>query len=418
MRRIWLLVPIGLLALACRDAAPTAPAGALIDLPIPVPVPLPLRTDLGTFGGASSYANDINNDGTVVGSADNTDGLSRAFRWTPLGGMTDLGTLPGDDWSAACCVTDDGQILGKSGSSSVSTSLATPVIWSPDGTISALSIPLSPGANSGFVIDFNAQHVVTGSETFATQHAWIWSEAQGKYDITANVPGGSHEGASSEMNADGLITGTSDIGTCGALRSRCWHAFLFSFETGFRDIGLPGNDINAAVMGMGLGAGPTVVGSASIPGGGGGAYRWTEEEGFTILSTTASAYATGVNSDGMAVGASFDPVLRAYQATAWPRSGSSITLSPDDPNPQFATAVNDLGIVVGWSAQSGGGNHATVWFLGPLSGALARSTSSRPVTSAGAVTPIAAARAATVNACASDPSALVTRDALLACESR
>ena len=111
MRRAWILLPISLLALACRDAAPTEPL-ALIGLPLPVPLPGPVRIDLGTFGGASSYANDINSDGTVVGSADNAAGLRRAFRWAPLGGMTDLGTLPGDDWSVAVSITDDGQILG------------------------------------------------------------------------------------------------------------------------------------------------------------------------------------------------------------------------------------------------------------------------------------------------------------------
>ena len=81
----------------------------------------PVRVDLGTLGGASSYANDVNSAGVVVGSADNAAGLRRAFRWTAEQGMQDLGTLPGDDWSDACCITDDGQILGVSGSSSTST---------------------------------------------------------------------------------------------------------------------------------------------------------------------------------------------------------------------------------------------------------------------------------------------------------
>lgn len=413
MHRNWVLLSLGLLAPACRDAAPTSPAGALIDLPVLLPVPV--RMDLGTFGGPSSYANDVNSSGTVVGTADDADGLRRAFRWTPLGGMTDLGTLPGDDWSTAVSVTDDGQVLGVSGLSSVSTARGTQVIWSPDGSITPLTIPLVPGATfSVGASDFNAERVLVGSDAGPTQHAWIWSAERGKDDITASVPGRSREGASSEIDADGLVVGTGDeVEGCGAFQSRCWHAFLYSYDAGYRSIGRPAEFPTGHVMGMGLGAGPTVVGSAS-----GRAYRWTESEGFTILPSVSSAYATSVNSDGLAVGAAFDPTLPAYQATAWPRSGGAIRLSPDDPNPQVATAVNEFGIVAGWAAQGNGTNHATVWLVGPVSGAFAQSAALRPTTSAPAVSPMAAARAAAVNTCASDPSALVSRGALLACQNR
>jgi len=422
MRRTWILLPISLLALACRDAAPTEPQ-ALIGLPLPVPLPGPVRIDLGTFGGASSYANDINSDGTVVGSADNAAELRRAFRWTPLGGMTDLGTLPGDDWSMAISITDDGQILGQSGSSSVSTSRGTYVLWSSDGTITALAIPLLPGALLGVASDFNARGEVIGSDVFATQHAWIWSEAQGKYDITANVPGGSREGGASQIDAGGLVVGTSSAGTCSQYpfpNPSCWHAFLFSYEAGYRDIGTPGDDPNATVMGMGLNDGPTVVGSASIPGLGGRPYRWTEAEGFTILEAV-SGYATSVNGGGLAVGTVWDAVLSAAQATAWPRSGGAIRLSPDDPNPSIATGVNNAGVVVGWTAQSGGGNHATLWLLGPASElltALAARDALKPALSVGTATVAAKAAGAAANACLSDTHALLSRGALFDCVNR
>jgi probable HAF family extracellular repeat protein len=58
--------------------------------------PRAARIDLGTLGGASSYANDVNAGGTAPsGTADNAQGLRRAFRWTEQDAMTDLGTLPG-----------------------------------------------------------------------------------------------------------------------------------------------------------------------------------------------------------------------------------------------------------------------------------------------------------------------------------
>lgn len=417
MWRTWVLLPILPLALACSDAAPTASTALSdlpIDVPIPVPLPVPVRLDLGTLGGASSYANDINSDGTVVGQADNAAGLSRAFRWTATGGMTDLGTLPGDDWSTACCITDDGRILGVSGLTTVSTSRGTPVVWSPSGEITALAIPLLPNAPFGAVSDFNERGDFVGWDVVAHQHAWIWSEAQGKYDLTANIPATGFEGIASDIDESGLVLATNRVvNSCVPPSGSCWRVFLWSYETGFRNLGTPGDNPNTTVTGMGLGAGPTVVGRASS-----GPYRWTEATGFTILPTPAGGYATAVNSDALAVGAAWDPTLLAYQATAWSRSGGSIRLSPDDTNPQIATEVNDMGLVVGWSAQNAGGNHATLWVLGPASEVLARRAAPTPAASVGTVSQAAAAAAVAANACISNTDAMVSRGALLACENR
>jgi probable HAF family extracellular repeat protein len=424
MRRLPVCLIILPLALACRDAAlmspPTSssPANVFIDLPVTLPL-VPVRTDLGTLGGASSFANDISGDGTVVGSADNADGLPRAFRWTTVSGMTDLGTLPGDDWSSACCITDDGRILGVSGSSSVSTSRGTTVIWSSDGTITALEIPLLPGALLGTASDFNERGDVVGWDVFAAQNAWIWSEAQGKYDITANVPGGGFEGAPTAVDGSGLVLGTNNSRTAGCYRvPSCWRPFLWSYETGYRELGTPEADSTARVMGLGLNDGPTVVGLAMTDALGFRPYLWREGEGFTILPTLAGGYATAVNRAGSAVGVAWDPVLQAYQATAWPRSGGAIRLSPDDPNPQIALAINDMDMAVGWSVQSEGGNHATLWLLSSETSVLTMRAARTPAASAGTVTPAAAAASPAATACLSDTDALVSRGALLECIAR
>lgn len=67
-------------------------------------------TDLGTLGGAYSGANDISENGKVVGFADLSGGERHAFLWSPDGGMHDLGTL-GGNFSEATAVNRNGSIV-------------------------------------------------------------------------------------------------------------------------------------------------------------------------------------------------------------------------------------------------------------------------------------------------------------------
>lgn len=79
--------------------------------------------DLGTLGGTSSYARDI--DGTVVvGVADLANGTPHACRWTLAANGTvaqkvDLGALPGAPGSSAEAIAADGRIGGNSGDAAV-----------------------------------------------------------------------------------------------------------------------------------------------------------------------------------------------------------------------------------------------------------------------------------------------------------
>lgn len=76
-----------------------------------------LMQDLGTLGGYNSWGRDINNPGQIVGESDtdpaNTAGknLTRAFLWEN-GRMTDLGGLVSNGFSAASGINDDGAIVG------------------------------------------------------------------------------------------------------------------------------------------------------------------------------------------------------------------------------------------------------------------------------------------------------------------
>src|SRR5438034_403707 len=69
-------------------------------------------TDLGTLGGPDSYAYGLNNRGDVVGSTTGAAGRSRARRWKD-GTRTDLGAREGYT-SSAFAISDVGQIVGTS----------------------------------------------------------------------------------------------------------------------------------------------------------------------------------------------------------------------------------------------------------------------------------------------------------------
>src|SRR5262249_26310002 len=72
-----------------------------------------LMLDLGTFGGAQSYAADVNNLGQVIGSATTNNGSWHQFLWQN-GSMTDLATQGMLAFDNPEEINDAGQIAGTS----------------------------------------------------------------------------------------------------------------------------------------------------------------------------------------------------------------------------------------------------------------------------------------------------------------
>jgi probable HAF family extracellular repeat protein len=130
----------------------TRPASAESSSPNPVYT----VTDLGTLGGSTSIARDINDCGQVVGQSLNASGQNRGFLWEEGKGMKDLGTLGGPTSPArgindpANC-SNTGQIVGFSRISTSNNQLRAYLVQSGQmtdlGTLTDLS-------NSGTLITF------------------------------------------------------------------------------------------------------------------------------------------------------------------------------------------------------------------------------------------------------------------------
>jgi probable HAF family extracellular repeat protein len=116
---------------------------------------------LGTLGGRESAAAAIGDDGTIVGWSQTTDGALHAFVRRPDSPMQDLGTLGGTT-SIASAIDGQGTIVGAS--SRTGDGPLQAAVWR-DGEASALE-PL-PGTVSGSANDVDRDGTVVGAVSLA-----------------------------------------------------------------------------------------------------------------------------------------------------------------------------------------------------------------------------------------------------------
>lgn len=249
--------------------------------------------DLGTLGGDTSRAADINNHGTVVGHSAVASGLTHAFLWR-RGRMIDVGTLGGNN-SYATAINDHGDIVGFSettpGTSVLHAFMRRNGRMHDLGTLDGVSAIAQDINERGTVV---GQGTVDGMNTVPVR----WNRGTIRR-LTARY------GAATAINDQAQVTGYSTVGFSGS--------FLWS-RGRVIDIGmLPGSTFTQA---QGINNRSQVVGYSDFD-----AWLW-RRGAMTVLPrlTGSTTGARDINNRGQVVGyASTSPAGVHYHAVLWTR---------------------------------------------------------------------------------------------------
>jgi probable HAF family extracellular repeat protein len=281
--------------------------------------------DLGTLGG-ESIGSAINAAGIVTGvaylsSTDPHGGGVRAFRYADSVGMIDVGALSQSNMSLGYGINNNLQIVGVS-----------------------FLIGLEP-------------------------HAFLASESLVLTDLGSLSDPGSLGGGDSiayDVNDVGQVTGQSWTNDNSS------HAFIRTSGS-MRDIGTLGgkSSVGRSINFSGKVAGESVIGAGQTT----RAFRFSEADGMvdlgTLGGTNSSAY--GINNSGQVFGESdTGPIVRSSiryrgfsffdtHAFLWTEGVGMTDLGHLGGGTSRATAINDSGVVVGWSTRVNGTGYAFSW---------------------------------------------------------
>jgi len=205
--------------------------------------------DLGTLG-KDTYANDINDEGWVVGTSriEGNNDRSHAFLWQANQGMQDLGSLdPPNGSSIAYHVNNIGQIVGMSSAKGVAEDHA--FVWQLNrmedlGTLGEPLLPPTFTNSAALGINDHSDIVGYSDNPHRSRHAFYKPRGLGMQDLGTLGNGYYDESRARAINDTGQVVGYST----SADHSNKTHAFLWnSGSGGLRDLGTLGGDDSRAL---------------------------------------------------------------------------------------------------------------------------------------------------------------------------
>ncbi|RSM62071.1 hypothetical protein DMH04_53105 [Kibdelosporangium aridum] len=286
-------------------------------------------------GGTFTRVRDINNNGMSVGGADNSSGAEQPVRWSATGRITALPVLPGQVGGTAMGISKSGTVVGSV--------TGTATRWAPDGAISELPTPQGQFSCTAYAI--NDTGGIVGN---CANGAFRWAN-DGTIIPLPPVPGGL-SAVVQAVNADGTSVGWS------ADNQYRYPVTWSPTGIAWRLSGLPGSawDINDKGQ---------VAGQIEVADGAPYtkyyAVRWETDGTMRNLggapgATKPNGRAAAINEDGTAVGDVTTDDGRQLGAR-WSADGVFTALGsikPTDPQARtMAEAINDSGVIVGWSAE-------------------------------------------------------------------
>lgn len=293
---------------------------------------------------------------------------------------TNLGTLPGTDWSVAVTLNQSPSgAVQVTGDTAYRGSYKQPFFWS--AATGMLSIGQLSGTTSGRAHALNNNGQVVG----VSRRPFIWSRGTGIQEIgtLASIypanPGADTDGTASDINDGGQVVGWTWSGG----EPRYAHAFLWDADHGIQDL----NGLISPGSGWWLqeafkisADGTRIIGVGTINGqqhafmltynAGASGYRYDVVDlGAYPAGSANSTSPMALNSSGAVAGSYYDPVSAQSFALFWPASavspvapivvggfnGSSTSV------PSTPYGMNESGAMAGVWRDSANNRHAFYW---------------------------------------------------------